>query len=164
MQTMDDYVQILRESLIKKSELLDTLIRKNKSQTECIEGKAFEDIDWDAFNLLMTEKEFAIDRINKMDEGFQSLFDRIKDQLEPNKSKYANEIKEIQALITKITDQGVEIRTGEERNRQLIDKIMMDRKSTIRKSRNSLKVAQSYMNTMHGDIVIDDVSTINRKK
>lgn len=150
MEKMDDYVQIMVESLEKKSELLARLIEKNTAQTACIEGKTFDEIDWDAFNLLIAEKEIAIDRINKMDEGFQSLYDRVKQQLNEDKDKYAAQIKEIQRLIGVVTDQGVEIRTEEERNRKLIESIMGGKKKTIRQTRNSLKVANSYAQTMNG--------------
>ncbi len=152
---VDDYIQIMIESLRKKSELLDKLIRKNEEQRECIEGKDFESIDWDGFNLLVAEKQTAIDRIVKMDEGFQSLYDRVKEQLNDDKDKYADKIKEIQKLITTITEQGIRISTGEERNRKIIEKVFGNRKKEIKRTRNSLKVANSYAQTMSGDFGMD---------
>lgn len=163
MQGMDDYVQIMVESLKKKSELLDRIIDKNKAQTVCIEGKEYEEINWDTFNVLMTEKEFLIDRINTMDEGFQSLFDRVKMQLEEDKEKYAESIRQMQKLVGEVTDKGVEIRTGEERNRAMIEKIVGGQKKLIRKSRNSLKVAQSYVQTMQGGAAMD-MNLMDKKK
>ncbi len=160
---VDDYVQIMIESLTKKKELLDKLIRKNEEQNVCIAGKEFEDIDWDAFNLLVAEKEAAIQRINKMDEGFQSLYDRVRQQLNDDKDKYADSIKEIQKLIEVITGQGVKIRTGEERNRKIIEKVLGSRKKFIRKTRNSLKVANSYAQTMSGSFG-NDFSSQDIKK
>ena len=152
---VEDYIQIMIESLKKKSELLDKLIRKNEAQYECINGKEFGDVDWDAFNLLVAEKQTAIDRIVKMDEGFQSLYDRVKEQLSEDKDKYADKIKEIQKLITIITEQGIKISTGEERNRKIIEKVFGNRKNEIKRTRNSLKVASSYAQTMSGDFGMD---------
>lgn len=152
---VDDYIQIMIESLTKKSELLDRIIRKNEAQLECIAGKDFEEVDWDDFNLLVAEKQTAIDRILKMDEGFQTLYDRVKAQLNEDKEKYTDKIREIQRLITKITEQGVQITTGEERNRKKIEKIFGDRKKEIKRTRNSLKVATSYAQTMSGDFGMD---------
>ncbi len=152
---VDDYIQIMIESLKKKSELLDKLIRKNEEQHECIEGKDFESIDWDGFNLLVAEKQTAIDRIVKMDEGFQSLYDRVKEQLNDDKDKYADKIKEIQKLISTITEQGIKISTGEERNRKIIEKVFGNRKKEIKRTRNSLKVANSYAQTMSGEFGFD---------
>ena len=160
---IEDYVQIMIESLTKKSELLDTLIRKNEAQNKCISGKEYEDIDWDAFNLLVAEKEIAIERINKMDDGFQSLYDRVKEQLNEDKDKYSDKIKEIQRLIGIITEQGVTIRTGEERNRQIIEKVLGNRKKVIRKMRNSLKAASSYAQTMSPNFG-SELSSMDDKK
>ena len=152
---VEDYIQIMIESLSKKSELLDRIIRKNEAQHECVAGKDYDEVDWDAFNLIVAEKQTAIDRIVKMDEGFQSLYDRVKEQLNDGKDKYADKIKEIQRLITKVTEQGVKITTGEARNRKIIEKLFVNRKKEIKRTRNSLKVANSYAQTMSGDFGSD---------
>jgi len=152
---VEDYIQIMIESLRKKTELLDKLIRKNEAQHECIEGKEFNEVDWDAFNLLVAEKQTAIDRIVKMDEGFQNLYDRVKEQLGEDKDKYSEQIREIQKLITKITEQGAKITTGEERNRRIIEGVFGNRKNEIKRTRNSLRVANSYAQTMSGDFGLD---------
>ena len=152
---VDDYVQIMIESLTKKSELLEKLIRKNEAQHECVAGKEYDDIDWDAFNLLVAEKEVAIERIVKMDEGFQSLYERVKEQLNEDRDRYKDKIREIQRLIEIITGQGIKISTGEERNRKIIEKVLGNRKKFIRQTRNSLKVANSYAQTMSGNFGMD---------
>ena len=148
---VDDYVQIMIESLTKKSEILDKLIRNNEEQHECVAGKSFDEVDWDSFNLIVEQKQQSIDRIVKMDEGFQTLYDRVREQLNDNKDKYADKIKEIQRLIGIITDQGAKITTGEERNRKIIEKTFGNRKKEIKRTRNSLRVASSYAQTMSGD-------------
>lgn len=152
---VEDYIQIMIESLTKKSELLDKLIRKNEEMHNCVAGKQYEEVDWDAFNLIVAEKQTAIDRIVKMDDGFQSLYDRVKEQLNEDKDKYADKIKEIQKLIEKVTGQGVRITTGEERNRKIIEKVFGNRKKEIKRTRNSLRVANSYAQTMSGDFGAD---------
>ncbi|MBQ6320371.1 MAG: hypothetical protein IJI23_11395 [Lachnospiraceae bacterium] len=152
---VDDYIQIMIESLTKKSELLDRIIRNNEEQHECVFGKSYEEINWDSFNLIVAQKQASIDRIVKMDEGFQSLYDRVKEQLNRDKDKYSGQIKEIQKLITEITDKGAKITTGEERNRKIIDKVFGSRKKEIKRTRNSLKVASSYAQTMSGDFGMD---------
>ena len=152
---VDDYIQIMIESLTKKSELLEKLIDKNLAQHDCVEGKKYEEIDWDSFNLIVEQKQTIIDRIVKMDEGFQSLYDRVKEQLNTDKDKYSDQIKEIQRLISLITEQGVKISTGEERNRKIIEKLFNGKKKEIRQTRNSLRVANSYAQTMSGSFGSD---------
>lgn len=152
---VEDYIQIMIESLQKKSELLDRIIRKNEAQHDCVVDKKYEEVDWDDFNMIVAEKQAAIDRIIKMDEGFQSLYDRVKEQLNENRDQYADKIKEIQKLITKVTEQGVKITTGEERNKKIIENVFGNRKKEIKRTRNSLKVASSYAQTMSGDFGMD---------
>lgn len=160
---MDNYVQIMLESLRRKEELLDRIIGKNEEQAELIRDKQYEDINWDAFDLIVTEKEILIDRINTMDEGFQNLYDRLKEQLVADKDKYAEAIKVMQEIIVRLTDKGVAIRTGEERNRRTIDAALAGRKKTIRKTRNSLKVADSYHQAMSMNYG-ENYSAVNNKK
>lgn len=148
---VEDYIQIMIESLTKKSEILDHLIVKNEEMRRCVEDSKYDDINWDSFNLIVAQKDIYIDRIVKMDEGFQSLYDRVKEQLNEDKDKYADQIRQIQKLIEKITGQGVKIRTGEERNRKMIEKVLGSKKKEIKRTRNSLKVANSYAQTMNGD-------------
>ena len=152
---VDDYVQIMIESLTKKSELLDKLIRKNEEQHECVANKKFDEVDWDSFNLIVEQKQASIDRIVRMDEGFQSLYDRVKEQLNEDRDRYADKIRQIQKLIIKVTDQGAKITTGEERNRKIIEKLFGGRKKEIKRTRNSLKVANSYAQTMSSDFGMD---------
>lgn len=163
MSQTEDYIQIMVDSLVKKEQLLQKIIRKNEEQNACILGKEYEEIDWDAFNLLIAEKEVAIERINEMDDGFSKLYERVKEQLVDNKDKYAEQIRKMQELIGNLTDLGVKIQTGEERNRALIEKVMGDRKQVIRKTRNSLNVANSYYQTMKGNVGAD-YSSIEIKK
>ena len=160
---MEDYVQILLESLIRKEELLDKIIEKNAAQAECLADKAYEDVDWDTFNLLVTEKEILIDRINAMDEGFQNLFDRVKGQLEEDKDKYADSIRKMQESIKRLSDKSIEIQTGEERNRRTIDSLLIGQKKAIKTTRNSLRVADSYQQAMSKNYG-GSYSTMSNKK
>lgn len=161
---MDDYVQIMLDSLCRKEEILDKIIAKNEAQSRCIAGKEYEDIDWDAFNLLVTEKDILIGRINTMDEGFQNLYDKVNEQLIDNKDRYADQIRQMQEIIKRLTDKSVKIQTGEERNRQAIESTLMGRKKVIRTTRNSLKAADSYHQTMTGNYGMDNSIKVNNRK
>ena len=163
MANTEDYIQIMIDSLVKKKELLEKIIRKNDSQNACVAGKDYDSIDWDAFNLLIAEKEVAIERINEMDDGFQALYDRVSKDLKENKAQYADQIKEMQRLITELEEKSVKIRTGEEKNRSIIDKVMAGRKQEIRKARTSMKVASGYYKTMQSSFA-SDVSSVDKKK
>ena len=163
MDRINDYVEIMIKSLEKKSIILDRLIKKNELQRETIAGKSFDEIDWDRFNIIVTEKEAEIDHINEMDEGFQALYDRIGEILKEEKEAYAQEIKHMQKLIAVLEEKSIKIRTGEERNRTLIEQVISGRKKEIKQARTSLKAASSYYQNMSKLLDIGPTS-VDKKK
>ena len=148
MNEVQSYLQMMIESLNKKEAVLAKIIEKNSAQSDCIHDKDYGDVDWDRFNVLIAEKETLIERVNELDSGFESLYGRIRDDLERNKSSYKEEIRMLQDLITKLTDQSVEIKAAEERNRARIEKVLMGAKKEIRKSRKSMQAVSNYYKSM----------------
>lgn len=157
------YITIMIESLQKKEVLLDTLLVKNEAQAACIQGKEYGDIQWDSFQVLMAEKQTLIDRLNELDEGFETLYSRVKDELSENKLAYAEEIRVMQELITRVTDKGMAIRAGEEANRSAIEQILGNAKQAIRQSKVSVKAASDYYKTM-SRVTATEPQFLDRKK
>ncbi|MBR5407190.1 MAG: hypothetical protein IK111_06025 [Lachnospiraceae bacterium] len=165
MESINNYLQVMIDSLNKKEELLDRLIEKNSAQEACIKGKAYEDVDWNAFNLLVEEKEAAIDRIIVLDEGFESTYRLVKDEVLNNREAYRDKIKELQEIITRLTDKGASIQTGEERNRSTVDNIFLKARQEIKKQRTGMKVASTYYNTMRNSVIrAAEDSILDQKK
>ncbi len=165
METIDNYLQVMIDSLIKKEELLDRLLEKNSAQEACIKGKAYEEVDWNAFNLLVEEKEAAIDRIIALDEGFESTYQLVKDEVTNNRETYRNKVRELQEIITRLTDKGTRIQTGEERNRSTIDNIFLKARQEIRKQRTGMKAASTYYSTMRNSVIrAAEDSILDQKK
>ncbi len=161
----ENYLQIMIDSLTKKEELLDRIIDKNRKQYECIKGKSHEEVDWDAFNLLVTEKEIAIDRIIEIDEGFDQTYNIIKDEVLANKEKYRNKVATLKELIEGLTDKGIGIQADEERNRQIIDKLFNKTRQEIKKQRVGMNVASAYYKTMSNSVVrAAEISMLDQNK
>ncbi len=163
MSETQNYLQMMIESLRKKEDVLTKIIEKNKAQADCIHDKEYGDIDWDRFNVLIAEKDTLIERINELDTGFQTVYDRIKDEIEKNKSSYIEEIKTMQDLITRLSDLSVEIQASEERNRARIEKVLMGAKKEIRKSRKSMQAVSNYYKSMSAPNA-DIPGTVDKKK
>ncbi len=148
MKETQNYLQMMIESLHKKEAVLDKIIEKNRAQSECIDDKEYSDVDWDRFNVLIAEKETLIERINELDEGFESLYGRIREELTKDPNPYKDSVSAMKELIAKLTDQSVEIRTQEERNRARIERVLMGAKKEIRKSRKSMQAVSNYYKSM----------------
>lgn len=165
MENIDNYLQIMIDSLNKKDELLDRIIDKNRKQYECVKDKGYEDVDWDAFNLLVTEKDIAINRIIEIDDGFEETYNIIKDEVISNKDKYRDKVAVLKEQIGKLTDKGVSIQADEERNRQIIDNLFNKTRQDIRKQRTGINVANAYYKTMSNSVVrAAEISTLDTKK
>lgn len=148
MNETQGYVQMMIESLRKKDAVLSKIIEKNEAQAACIGEEGYDGANWDQFNVLLAEKDTLIEKVNELDNGFQSLYDRIRDELNANKDQYKSEIAQMQSLITTLTDKGTRIMTMEERNRAKLERVLMGAKKEIKQTRKSMQVVSSYYKSM----------------
>ena len=163
MNETQSYLQMMIESLKKKDGTLSKIIAKNEAQAECVIDKEYGDVDWDRFNILISEKDVLINRINELDQGFESLYERVRSDVTANKDVYKSEIKTMQELIEGIVEKGAKIQTQEERNRAKIEKVLLGAKKEIKQSRKSMQVVSSYYKSMSNPSGEID-ATMDRKK
>jgi len=149
---MDNYLNVLKDSLIKKESILNELIEKSEKQAEVVKSK---EIDWDEFTRLVDEKGELIDEIMKLDDGFETLFARIKEGLEENKEKYKDIIVEIKVLVTSVTEKSAKLEATERRNKTIIEGAFANTKREIKRSKLGQKAAADYYNKMNKINTID---------
>ncbi|HKM21549.1 MAG TPA: flagellar export chaperone FlgN [Lachnospiraceae bacterium] len=145
MPEQNNYIEVMLKSLRKKVLVLDGLIDKCEEQADIIRES---EIDWEAFDINVSEKQALIDELVQLDEGFEKIYKRIKANLLEHKEQYSDDIKEMQELITLITDKSVRIQADEERNRRIIEKSLAVVKKDIKASRTSVKAATDYYKSM----------------
>lgn len=138
---------ILSESLDKKIAVLEDIQAYNQRQEEAFTK---ESPDMDSFDQALEEKEELIQRVEKLDEGFELLYERIAEQLKENKAAYASQIRELQEKIQKVTDLGTAIQAQEARNKKLIEAYFAKAKSGIKQNRQGSKAAYDYYRNMSG--------------
>ena len=88
-----EYLKAMITGMDAKTECLNKLQQKTDAQTELLKADA---MDWDAFDALVDEKDALIDELDKLDDGFQSVFERIRDELQAHKSEYRDVIARLQ--------------------------------------------------------------------
>ncbi|MBR5578182.1 MAG: flagellar export chaperone FlgN [Lachnospiraceae bacterium] len=143
---IDTYLGILKDSLEKKLSVLQRIEEKSLEQTEMI--KASEP-DLDAIDQNMDEKLKLIDEINQLDDGFEALYQRIKEELESKKDNYKNEIKELQELITSVTEKSSSIQAIEARNKSQIDAFLTGRKKEFHHKKSAMSITRDYYQNMN---------------
>lgn len=149
---MDNYLSVLKDSLIKKDNNLSKLIEMSEKQAEIVKA---EQVDWDEFTILVDKKGELIDEIMKLDDGFEMLYNRIKEGLEENKTNYKDKILEIRRLVKNVTEKSADLQTIEYRNKVVIEKAFSATRKEIKQSKLGQKAAVDYYNKMNKINTID---------
>ena len=159
MIDIKQYLMVLTEGLKKKNRLLTGLVELNKKQADVIKqnGKLEE------FDHIVEEKTVLIDEINRVDNGFQTVYNRVSRELEANKQIYKDEIHTLQELIRKMTHLGIEIEAGEARNKMAIEQYFSYLHKDIHSTKRSLKAANDYYKSMSG-ANFNDPRILDQKK
>ncbi len=141
------YLSIMEQSLEKKIEILDRIITKNEEQNVLLKDP---NMKWEDFDDNANRKMELIEEIDKLDEGFEDLFERVKEQLQApgGKEKYAQQIVRMQELIRRITEKSASIQAQEARNKVLVEQYFQQSRERIRKGRTSSKAAMDYYKSM----------------
>lgn len=142
----NEYMQMLEESLVKKSEILSELIDKTNTQKEVVSAT---EVDWGAFDKIVEDKGNLVDKLVKLDDGFEALYARIKEELSVNKSAYKDEIAKMQVLIKDVTDKSTELQAMEYRNKTLIEQRFAETRKSIKQSKMGSKAAMEYYQRMN---------------
>ena len=138
--------QILVESLEKKSRILDEIIEENAAQERLFKQ---EELDMEALDASSDRMGELAEKLELLDEGFESVYDRIRQELIDNKSAYRVEIKRMQELIAVITEKVVSINAGRMRNKLQAENHFKKSRQKIGRASSKMKVSQNYYNNMN---------------
>lgn len=144
---MHNSLDVLSESLDMKLQVLKEIEQYNEEQKKVFES---EDPDMDAFDDALDKKEELISKIERLDDGFESMYASLKDELNQNRDKYADRIKELQGKIALVTELSMTVQASEARNKQLIEQYFSKKKLGIRQGRVGSKAAFDYYKNMSG--------------
>lgn len=146
------YIQMMLESLQKKEKVLIALLDKSGKQKETLSAQT---VDWDAFDALTEEKGVLIDELLQLDEGFESLFERVKEPLTQRKELYKTEIGFMQSVIRSLTEKSAELESLEQRNKKLVETRMAESRQTIKQSKLGSQAAMQYYQRMNRINTVD---------
>lgn len=139
------YVAILIDSLNKKVEILNRIKDINASQKGVASSDEFDENEWEN---TLKEKSELIDRLQELNNGFESVYERVRDELNEKSSEYKEEISQLKSLISIITDLSMDIQAEEKRNSELITNCFVKMRAKLKATKDTHKVANSYMQTM----------------
>ena len=141
----DTYIAIMLQSLKKKKQVLDEIIRLDDRQKDTLMDP---ECPFDVFDETVEAKSACIDQLNQLDSGFEKLYAQVAEELDQNREDYAKEIRDMQQCIRRVTDKSVKIQAQEARNKQL----MKEKFSTVQKQatdvRKNSRAITGYYNSM----------------
>lgn len=155
-----EYVVALKESLDKKLKVLEEIYRISKLQTDVINA---QQMDYEAFDRLVDDKDICLEKLEKLDEGFELVYTRVSNELKTNKSAYSDLILAMQETIMKITDKSTAISALEERNRQGLSNVFNKERKELSDGKRSVNVAMNYYKNMTG-LSVDSSQYMDWKK
>ena len=109
-------------------------------------------------------KAELIDRIVMLDDGFEQLFNRVKDIIEKDRDTYADEIKLMQKLIREISDLTADVEATEYKNKEYAKTRFANIKKDIREVKKSSDVVTSYYKNMMSHNKVEDPAFLDKKK
>lgn len=141
---MENYLQILQDSLERKLEILAAIETKSREQEEILKKAdfTFKELDEN-----MNAKSELIEKLTLLDDGFDSLYEKIKKELLENKDRYKAQIKALQNLIAEVTAKSASIEAIEIRNKAAIEAYFSREKKQLQDKKKVSNVAYNYYKT-----------------
>jgi flgN protein len=136
-----NYLNIMLDSLIKKEDLLKQIVNYNEQQQQIVTAAEFDE---EAFEHNISEKGELVEEILRLDEGFNSVFNRVKEDLQQHKSRYSEALVKLKELVTSVTDLGVQIQAQELRNKQLVEKRFAQMRKELSNAKRATSKANAY--------------------
>lgn len=147
-----NYVQVLIDTITKKEETLRKILEITKQQESISKQEVYASEDMEE---TLNEKEIQIARLNYLDEGFQSVYDRVRSEIRNHLDTYKQDVLVLQDKIRICTEIGNEIMVLEERNRNRFSVLFSKAHADYSSSKSQANVAQNYFKTMNNSKVMD---------
>ena len=141
------YMDMMEDSLRKKIEVMQKIEKLNLRQMEILEDQ--QHMDSDGFDDCVRQKGDLIDELTILNDGFDSLFAKVGEEIEGHKEDYKEQIQRMQALIREITDLSNTLEVEERKNKNLADYYFSSLRKEMKSGRQTAAAALNYHNIMN---------------
>lgn len=142
---MENYLSVLENSLDQKGQVLDEILTLDVEQEKLLKQ---ERLDLEAFDELVDQKDVLADKLTRLDDGFETLYTRVRGLLQDNKEAYRPQIAALKKLISEITEKTVTIQAKEARNKEMLSRHLEELQQGLGQNRRSSKAAYDYYKNM----------------
>ena len=138
---MSNELSILIETLQKKEEVLKEILSKSKEQLDIVKADEFDE---EAFDERFNDKDVLIDELNRLDEGFDGVYNRIRSELKENLDDYKPQVASLQQLIRVTMDLGSEIHQTENKVKDALPNALSQKKRSLYDKRMTATGVANY--------------------
>lgn len=142
---MENYLNVLEDSLHKKIQVLGRIQDYNARQQEIFQS---DTVNMEEFDQYVEEKGGLVEELERLDSGFEALYANLAEQLKADRTRYAEQIRTLQGLIKRVTDMGVAVQAQEARNKKLIEDYFRRSREDLAQDRKTSKAAYDYYKNM----------------
>ena len=139
------YVNMMVDSLDRKKRILEYILVKTREQESLLKD---EEMDPEAFRAIIDEKGEQIDELNKIDEGFDTLFSYVEKEIKENRMTYRKQIEQMQQLIGDVSELGIQIQALEHQNSGHFKVYLANQRKLIRDFNVNSRTTTSYYQNM----------------
>ena len=139
------YVNMMVDTLQQKKVILEQLLHQTKEQEALLKD---EEMDMDAFQKMIDLKGEEIEKLNQMDEGFDTLFRHVEKEINENRMAYKSQIQKMQKLINEVSELGIQIQALEHQNSGHFKIYLANQKQAVKKFHTNNRTAASYYQNM----------------
>jgi len=143
--TPEYYLETLSVSLEQKEKVLQELTALTEQQERVL---AVDTLDMDAFEELLRKKQKQREKLQKLDAGFEQIYQRVREELQGHPGQYKEVVLGLQKQISKLTDMGVLLEVQERRNKERLESVLAVSRSKIRNYKVSNQAASQYYKNM----------------
>ncbi len=156
----ENYLDILEQSLKKKLGILNQIRVKNEHQRVLLLD---EELAPEDFEENIASKAALVEELELLDQGFEDVYERIRQQLDAHKEQYKDQIRRLQDLIRQVTAESSNIQVEERRNYKLAEKKFSSVKKQVREVKASYKAVNQYYRSMTKTSYVDAQFMDNKK-
>jgi flagellar biosynthesis/type III secretory pathway chaperone len=129
------------KALEKKNDCLDQLVDLTLTQETLINDGLIEE---EQFDQIIMEKDKLIQTVIMMDDGFDKIYQYVRETFLNNPYLYVTEKSRLKELVTEITDKSMKLQALENRNKNQMDSYFLKKRNEIKNSKISSKTVSSY--------------------
>lgn len=155
------YLNILIDTLRKKKGILDNLTVETEKQEKLL---AAENLDFDAFDKVVENKDRLLTTLIALDDGFTDLYARVREEIRDNSNEYKEQIVAAQELIRCITEASTALQAMEQRNKSKFELILSQGRKKIKDFKMSNRTVAKYYNNMTNKHRNGDSYFLDRKE